>query len=84
MFAMPKFRENIPGIPKEIGLTFDIVGFCWNIFMVAVSGVVMLVIYVNELEKRRLLKETGGLDEDGKAGGIDGIGKKRDSVNIFG
>lgn len=56
LFAIPKFREIQPGIPG-VGCLIDIVGFNWNISMIAVSGVVLLILYVHDMEKRVKMME---------------------------
>ena len=45
LFALPNVRNTQPGNPPY-GCTSDVVGFFWNILLVAVSGVSLLAVFV--------------------------------------
>lgn len=45
LFALPNIRSTQPGLPP-IGCTADIMGFFWNIFLVAIAGISLLATFV--------------------------------------
>jgi len=42
LFALPNIRNSQPGVPTPVGTTEDMVGFFWNILLVAVSSITLL------------------------------------------
>ncbi|KAJ1499894.1 hypothetical protein HMI54_009334 [Coelomomyces lativittatus] len=45
LFALPTLRNAQPGIP-EIGTTFDVVSYFWNIALVAMSSVFIILTFI--------------------------------------
>lgn len=52
LFALPSIRNIQPSIPG-IGITADVVGFLWNMFIVALSGVLLLLNYIFKYRKEK-------------------------------
>ncbi|KAJ6551876.1 hypothetical protein B0H19DRAFT_1159306 [Mycena capillaripes] len=46
LFALPNVRNSQPGIPSVPGTTSDMVGFFWNLLLVAVSAISLIVNYI--------------------------------------
>jgi len=46
LFALPNIRNSQPGVPSPVGTTEDMVGFFWNILLVAVSVISLLVKWI--------------------------------------
>jgi len=46
LFALPNIRNSQPGVPSPVGTTEDMVGFFWNILLVAISAISLLVKWV--------------------------------------
>ncbi len=45
LFALPNVRSVQPGSPP-LGCTADVIGFFWNILLVAVAGISLLIVFV--------------------------------------
>jgi len=68
LFALPNIRNSQPGVPSPVGTTEDMVGFFWNILLVAASAIFLLVKWVLQ-NKRPPLKPTAVLtDPEGALG----------------
>jgi len=46
LFALPNIRNSQPGVPSPVGTTEDMVGFFWNILLVAASAIFLLVKWI--------------------------------------
>jgi len=46
LFALPNIRNSQPGVPSPVGTTEDMVGFFWNILLVASSAIFLLVKWI--------------------------------------
>ncbi|KAJ6550052.1 hypothetical protein B0H19DRAFT_1160295 [Mycena capillaripes] len=46
LFALPNVRNSQPGIPSVPGTTSDMVGFFWNLLLVAASAISLIVNYI--------------------------------------
>ncbi|KAJ7884510.1 hypothetical protein B0H13DRAFT_2277975 [Mycena leptocephala] len=46
LFALPNVRNSQPGIPSVAGTTSDMVGFFWNLLLVAISALSLIINYV--------------------------------------
>jgi hypothetical protein len=53
LFALPNVRNSQPGIPSVAGTTSDMVGFFWNLILVAISAVSLLVKYILQNKRER-------------------------------
>lgn len=53
LFALPKVRDSQPGIPAVAGTTSDMVGFFWNILLVAVSSFCLIINYIVKYRRER-------------------------------
>jgi len=45
-FALPNIRNSQPGVPSPVGTTEDMVGFFWNILLVAISAISLLIKWI--------------------------------------
>ncbi|KAL7749553.1 hypothetical protein RI367_005109 [Sorochytrium milnesiophthora] len=50
LFALPSLRNVQPGVPP-VGVTADVVGFFWNMFIVAISAVTIMLCYLVQQKK---------------------------------
>ncbi|KAJ6559542.1 hypothetical protein B0H19DRAFT_1260254 [Mycena capillaripes] len=46
LFALPNVRNSQPGIPSVAGTTSDMVGFFWNVLLVAASAFSMIINWI--------------------------------------
>jgi len=46
LFALPNIRNSQPGVPSPVGTTGDMVGFFWNILLVATSAISLLIKWI--------------------------------------
>jgi len=46
LFALPRIRNSQPGVPTVVGTTEDMVGFFWNVLLVATSAISLLIKYI--------------------------------------
>jgi len=46
LFALPNIRNSQPGVPSPVGTTEDMVGFFWNILLVAISAISLLIKWI--------------------------------------
>ncbi|KAJ6451775.1 hypothetical protein C8R45DRAFT_883223, partial [Mycena sanguinolenta] len=46
LFALPNVRNSQPGIPSVAGTTSDMVGFFWNLLLVAASAISLIANFV--------------------------------------
>jgi len=53
LFALPKVRDSQPGIPPVAGTTSDMVGFFWNILLVAISAFYSILNYIVKYRRER-------------------------------
>jgi len=53
LFALPNIRNSQPGVPPVAGTTSDMVGFFWNLMLVAISAVSLLVNYIVKNARER-------------------------------
>jgi len=53
LFALPNIRNSQPGVPSPVGTTEDMVGFFWNILLVAASAVFLLIKWVLQNKRPR-------------------------------
>lgn len=56
LYALPRVREAQPGIPK-MGIIQDLVGYCWQILMIACSLISLMVNFILRKERKKSLQE---------------------------
>jgi len=53
LFALPTVRNSQPGIPATAGTTSDMVGFFWNVLLVAASAFYLIWNYILKYRRER-------------------------------
>jgi len=64
LYALPRVREAQPGIPK-MGIIQDLVGYCWQILMIACCLISLMVNFIIRKERKNALHEARKNKEDG-------------------
>jgi len=53
LFALPNVRNSQPGIPPIAGTTSDMIGFFWNVMLVAISAISLLMNWIIKTGRER-------------------------------
>jgi hypothetical protein len=62
LFALPALRNSQPGIPP-VGAYCDVVGFYWNMILIAISAIVNLIAYIVRYQDPKQKAETKKAEE---------------------
>ncbi|KAJ3362448.1 hypothetical protein GGF32_006094 [Allomyces javanicus] len=68
LFALPSLRNVQPGVPG-IGVTVDVVGFFWNMAIVAISATVIILYFILRWQKPAAAATTAAPPADANGGG---------------
>jgi len=58
LYSLPRIRETQPGIPK-MGIVSDLVGYIWNVLLVAICLVSLLINYIIRRNEKRWDQRVG-------------------------
>jgi len=62
LFALPNIRNSQPGVPPIAGVTSDMVGFFWNLLLVAISAVSLLINWIIKNARERPAAKSSSAD----------------------
>lgn len=68
LFALPNVRNSMPGIPTTAGTTSDMVGFFWNLLLVAISAISLLINYIIKNKRERPAPKPSDLESNPRKG----------------
>ncbi|KNE65195.1 hypothetical protein AMAG_10847 [Allomyces macrogynus ATCC 38327] len=74
LFALPSLRNVQPGVPG-IGVTVDVVGFFWNMAIVAISATVIILYFILRWQKPAAAPTTAELPADTTGGAVPSLAR---------